>query len=634
MKRKIILGTMLLSLGMALVGCADFYTLQRVDDLTESRGREDAARTEADDTAEGVQEGPESAFGAVPYFRDDTGRDAQEVNGYLYGFWGGRFCRYNLDTWEETLLYEEPCNQAGNFFIQGEDIYFLTRHGADSLDHADICLYRMKLDGSELTLLCDNIPDIQGQIWDNYEIDMYQDIFYLTSYYNLPDFYYRLEGDEAVPVEESETLYGTIPEGYEELEESSYIRIPSVAYMMRHYGYLFVRDRETHDLYRFDPGEGTLELLMKSDVLGGERKITKDTMFLTNDALYFCDDAYYSNEIGQWYRLSLERRSEPEKWVQTSVKGLTARLEIFWDEDGVWLIDTLSGGERRAFWASREDTRAQQVRSFRSAYQNTEAVFSDQPEMLFRGKDAFYYNKRMEEGDAIVRLADNKREEETVTLYDTSHVQYGQLCDKRVETYEIYGNPDSDEYFFRLYNELLYLTEDTEASRKINTCLERIYQEQKKTDPSEVWYEEKIQEWMEDGIDGNRWNLEMDVVYLDEDHLCVRVCEGGWIFTAWVYDNDVTEYYVFDLATGERLSITDLVEDSEKEICNIIAPYVEEECSFSEWTPRESILEEKRFFLDKSGIGIHYDAVDMGSEADSAYDFIIPYEEFTMKSGK
>ncbi|MCH5343326.1 MAG: hypothetical protein J1E64_04740 [Acetatifactor sp.] len=633
MKRKIILGTMLLSLGMALAGCADFYALQRADDLAESGGREDAARTETDDTAEGAQEEPESAFGAVPYFRDDTGRDAQEVDGYLYGFWGGRFCRYDMDTWEETLLYEAPCNQAGNFFIQGEDIYFLTRHGADSLDHADICLYRMKLDGSDLTLLCDNIPDIQGQIWDNYEIDMYQDIFYLTSYYNLPDLFYRLEGDEAVPVEESETLHGMIPERYEALEDSSYIRIPSVAYMMRNYGYLFVRDRETHDLYRFDPGEGTLELLMKSDVLGGERKITKDTMFLTNEAFYFCDDAYYSNEIGQWYRLSLEGRSEPEKWVQTSVKGLTARLEIFWDEDGVWLIDTLSGGERRAFWASREDTRMQQIRSFQSAYQNTEAVFSDQPEMFFRGKDSFYYNKRMEEGDAIVRLADNKREE-AVTFYDTSYVQYGQLCDKRVETYEIYGNPDSDEYFFCLYNELLYLTGDTKASRKINACLERVYQEQKKTDPSKVWYEEKIQEWMEDGIDGNRWNLKMDVVYLDEDHLCVRVREGGWIFTAWVYDNDVTEYYVFDLATGERLSITDLVEDSKEEICNIIAPYVEEECSFSEWTPRESILEEKRFFLDESGIGIHYDAVDMGSEADSAYEFIIPYEKFIMKNGK
>lgn len=45
-------------------------------------------------------------------------------------------------------------------------------------------------------------------------------------------------------------------------------------------------------------------------------------------------------------------------------------------------------------------------------------------------------------------------------------------------------------------------------------------------------------------------------------------------------------------------------------------------------------MEEKRFFLDESGIGIHYDAIDMGSEADSAYDFIIPYEKFIMKNGK
>ena len=37
-------------------------------------------------------------MGSVPYFRDDAGLNTQVVEGYLYGYWDRRLCRYDLGT--------------------------------------------------------------------------------------------------------------------------------------------------------------------------------------------------------------------------------------------------------------------------------------------------------------------------------------------------------------------------------------------------------------------------------------------------------------------------------------------------------------------------------------------------------
>ena len=122
----------------------------------------------------------ESVFGSVPYFRDDTGRDAQLVDGFLYGYWNGRLCRYDVNNnYAEQILFDAGCNQAGSFCISEGVIYFLYRPVTSTRTHENTCLYRINCDGSGLVLLQDEILDVVYE-WDNYLIDIYDGILYLV----------------------------------------------------------------------------------------------------------------------------------------------------------------------------------------------------------------------------------------------------------------------------------------------------------------------------------------------------------------------------------------------------------------------------------------------------------------------
>ena len=87
---------------------------------------------------------------------------------------------------------------------------------------------------------------------------------------------------------------------------------------------------------------------------------------------------------------------------------------------------------------------------------------------------------------------------------------------------------------------------------------------------------------------------------------------------------------MFDRATGRRLQITDVVNNSPEEICSIIAPYVE---AGSDWGTGEEgwetiILEDGRFYLTPEGIGIHFDVYEMTCYAAGALDIVVPYDKF------
>ena len=96
-----------------------------------------------------------------------------------------------------------------------------------------------------------------------------------------------------------------------------------------------------------------------------------------------------------------------------------------------------------------------------------------------------------------------------------------------------------------------------------------------------------------------------------------------------------SDEYVFDRETGERISITDIVNNTEEEIFEIVNAYVIKDRGWGldeyEWIEKESVFEQDRFFLTKEGIGIHYDVYEIGCYAEGAVDYIIPFDEFDMK---
>lgn len=101
-----------LALAAAVTGCG-------VREVSASRkGLRKVARVLEDNREQGG-----ASLGSVPYFRDDAGTNTQTVGGYLYGYWNNRLCRYDLDTMEETVLYEAASPQHGDFCIWGNYVY-------------------------------------------------------------------------------------------------------------------------------------------------------------------------------------------------------------------------------------------------------------------------------------------------------------------------------------------------------------------------------------------------------------------------------------------------------------------------------------------------------------------------------
>lgn len=50
----------------------------------------------------------------------------------------------------------------------------------------------------------------------------------------------------------------------------------------------------------------------------------------------------------------------------------------------------------------------------------------------------------------------------------------------------------------------------------------------------------------------------------------------------------------------------------------------------TDWLGTESILEQDRLFLSKSGIGIYYDKDELGSHSEGGMSYIIPFRKFNI----
>lgn len=182
-------------------------------------------------------------FGAVPYFRDDTGKLVQVKDGSIYGYWGGVLARYDYETLEKTVFYEAKSTQPGTFCIAGDAIYFMDIPAVDTLTGAEADLYRIKCDGTDLTLLVENVPlpiFYSDSRIPNVKIDIYEDILYLMC--DKETVCYKIHKDGSLTEEPLEnTLYGLLPEGY--TAPWYFEDIPTIPYCARNYGYFFSTKR-------------------------------------------------------------------------------------------------------------------------------------------------------------------------------------------------------------------------------------------------------------------------------------------------------------------------------------------------------------------------------------------------------
>lgn len=553
-------------------------------------------------------------FGSVPYFIDDAGQNTQMADGYLYGYWNNRLCRYDPVTLEETVLYEAASSQRGDFCIWNEYVYFMVVPNVSSVGKIHGWLYRVKCDGSE-EAVCLTSVQMPGQEYSDffsyYTLDTYGDILYLIREGKDEDNrYFHLNQDGSIGrASRDETLYGQLPQGYAEwaYKGRPFGRSVTLPYAMRNYGYIFAED-ENGKLVRIDPDSQAIE-----DIHLPESCYAYNIV-LAHDAVLICDAEYV------WYRISLDNLEETEKIGQASERMTPA----FLSEDGIYLVSWNSDDWTSLYfldWSGEE-----------AAYRYSFTRNCNSEVELFDG--TYYYYTAPADGDEIVRRlepAGDEAAEKVAVYYQNPY--------RSITARERIDYSWTDEYtgaYVEYSITEVYFTEETEAFEKINSFLKNnLYsfwlasvenvKEVLKADFDRDFYEEC-------GPDYQELSDTANVCYIDENYVGIRMDWYNYERGAahGMYGSD---YYMFDRHTGEKIGITDVVNNSPEEVCEIIAPYVEAVAYGG--TDKEMweamLLEEDRFFLSEEGIGIHFDVYEIDSYAAGDKEIIVPYSAFELK---
>ena len=553
-------------------------------------------------------------FGSVPWFQDDTGKNTQLHDGYLYAYWGSRLCRYDVETLEETVLYEATSVQNGDFCVHEGYVYFLVRHDVTFLDGPVTMLYRVGCDGTGLTKL----QELQTE--KEYSLDVYGDILYLFfKCYNRSEkdnIYLRIREDGVEQVLERETLYGMLPEGFDaEQQLYRHRNMPSLPYAMRNFGYMFLWDAEER-LFRYDPVSKDLEQL---DLPEKARML-----YLTNDSILFQD----GEDI--WNRASLD---DPTKILRIPAscfeKGgeLYRELCQYADELGMYFVERGVGyiNLTRVSWEGECEHlyTALERRNLTTALNYDEEVALD-----YLGGGYLYYNS-VTQGDGVILRVPLEREvpgaewePEQFAVYYESPIKDISRKEKVVTEFHSYKRLSGT---FTV--EEIRLTDGSKASEKINQSLDKVY----------VLWQEQILEYeqvIRDNEDYQTWDDEFvtvyfdaSIAYLDQDYICFRFAWQEFWDGAY-HPMQGAQFMVFDRKTARRVSLEEYTGLSGEELCRIIAPYVEMEADWAAERPNWDILEDGRFFLSREGIGIHYDVYEIGNYVGGDRDIVVPYEAF------
>lgn len=638
--RKLAAGYFTLSLWILLVGVSSSLTAcgNKAKDLAVPHSLIlNTAQPEGPAENSMPQEG--SPFHSVPYFRDDTGKSLQCLDGFLYGYWNGKLCRYDSTNLKPYGYFQAASNQSGRFCIYEDHIFYLERPNTASLTGTDTCLYVAELEGRNQELLTPQVPNAAtaysgfNNYGDYYEIDIYNDIIYLIGDSFCENVYYRLNKGfyHVTRIEESETLYGLLPEGYSEPAE--YPRLPSLPCQMRHYGFLFLTDADGN-LAAYDLESGRLENIgFPTD------NIARRSVFLTNDALYCAEKAGSGQPLTTWYRISLDDLQNAEKWGQFFPMESYAGDDIFYDESG-------------AYFAKREGSVINLYRipwdgsGFTLLYsrylRGGESFFSPtygERYLCYTDGDFFYFNEKEDSRYYVMRIPLNKTssEPEIVAVYYEDLTE--DLCnsDTLEHTFAVKADVDGETVTFYCYTSFtsLLLTEETKADHAINAYLKNVYGKIQTEMASFGTFPDSDGYYPVPDELGSYMQVTAYSNYLDENYIGVTIATetyycGGAHPVTW------SEEYVFDRRTGKRVAITDIVENPPEEICEIVATYVDRDRPglhfYEDREHRASILEDFRFFLSEEGIGIHFDTYEIASYAEGDQDYIIPFWEFDLKS--
>lgn len=219
-------------------------------------------------------------------------------------------------------------------------------------------------------------------------------------------------------------------------------------------------------------------------------------------------------------------------------------------------------------------------------------------------------------------------------LYDTG---IGVIGSKEAEQRTIYSEKYPDKAVYEINMSWPVVDKKYAGADRINACLEEHRN-------ANMAYVEGNMDWIGDlkpdelGVPSSLSSVFDGYTYYDSRYISFYLAEYDYMSGA-AHGMPYWVDYTFDLETGKKLALSDVVGNSEEEVKEIVTRYFAKKIDLSPkdyWQDaKESVYEQtgldSPFYLSEQGITFYFGPYDLACYAAGFQEAAIPYEEFDMK---
>lgn len=573
--------------------------------------------------------GKEKAKEAFP--QEEKSCLIEEDSDYLYLCGSYQLLKLNKATGESTVLWENKKDfegldyrlySDGQGFLFGDRIYFIEAYRDEEL-------------GSEckaLSVICTDGTGYQRL----HQLDSYSSgsmvLLDDELYVDAPDeegnagwLCYQFQEDGSLSESSRPELEELVRQGYSQLSYTDNGRRKLLMPESEEkFGYLVLRD-ENYEVVKVDPKSGEEEKL-PAELLQMEAYNEGNFLCVAGNKLYLVDS-----------------------------KTLQINKTIQYD-NSVSYIDVITTDEEYAYvtYVTEDESEHTQKCVFEKVSLETgdRSVIFEQEQMVGVGaefsiylsdivvKNGYLYYAGAEDYQLYMmrRSLANPSEEEKLgeAFYDSDIGEVGTIQSYYERTY---SRTMPDVLLTETDLEWLQVDEKFAGADKINRYLEEEQNKNIEYENGNVeWMEEMIKEYGEDGISHSSYSSTLsEIAYFDGRY--VSFCQQEYDYQGGAHGMPLWIGLTFDLETGERLSLPDVIANSEEELNSIVTEYFAEYINGNPeefWEDaldivRDEICFESDFYLTEDGIKFYFHPYDLSSYAAGFPEVTIPYDEFEMK---
>ena len=573
--------------------------------------------------------GKEKAKEAFP--QEEKSCLIEEDSDYLYLCGSYQLLKLNKATGESTVLWENKKDfegldyrlySDGQGFLFGDRIYFIEAYRDEEL-------------GSEckaLSVICTDGTGYQRL----HQLDSYSSgsmvLLDDELYVDAPDeegnagwLCYQFQEDGSLSESSRPELEELVRQGYSQLSYTDNGRRKLLMPESEEkFGYLVLRD-ENYEVVKVDPKSGEEEKL-PAELLQMEAYNEGNFQCVAGNKLYLVDS-----------------------------KTLQINKTIQYD-NSVSYIDVITTDEEYAYvtYVTEDESEHTQKCVFEKVSLETgdRSVIFEQEQMVGVGaefsiylsdivvKNGYLYYAGAEDYQLYMmrRSLANPSEEEKLgeAFYDSGIGEVGTIQSYYERTY---SRTMPDVLLTETDLEWLQVDEKFAGADKINRYLEEEQNKNIEYENGNVeWMEEMIEEYGEDGISHSSYSSTLsEIAYFDGRY--VSFCQQEYDYQGGAHGMPLWIGLTFDLETGERLSLPDVIANSEEELNSIVTEYFAEYINGNPeefWEDaldivRDEICFESDFYLTEDGIKFYFHPYALSSYAAGFPEVTIPYDEFEMK---